>query len=488
MEGIPPKPSPDPAASLRGERALFALVLAVALAFRVREALRTPFWFDEIYSLQVVRRGGAAMWELIAGDIHPPLPTLLLALWRAVGGESPLWLKTLPMLFGLGVVWATWRLARALFGPRAGLLAAALVAVHPSQVYFGQEIRCYGMLTFALVLAAWRAWCWVGSGRPRDAVLAVLAEALVLHVHYMGGYVLALMDLWVLLLVLRTPRRALAWIAWHALVLVALLPLAGLMPKQLLRSGSHWVASAPVSSLSNLARRFAFDAGYLVPAVAVLALLPLARGPQRRAAAYLAWLGIATVLGAFALTRAGLHLYTERYMFFAVPFVCVLVAAGVVGLRWRRAAALLAVALLAFGVRAAIVKRPMIEARALKVAAGLIAPELRPGDLVFATDTHSLACTAYHLRDDRGRLLMSWPTVPYYVGGRLLPDSLKIAPDSVRRASRLGRRWWAVRTREDAVPTATAAAMLDSFARGGKVQIEHVTVWASDPGMLAPGH
>ncbi len=142
-----------PHAPLRHERLLLAITLALAAGWRLREALRTPLWFDELYSLSAVQRSFGDLWQVVLSDVHPPLHFIVSWAWMRVG-SSDLWVRELSIVAGLLGVVATWALARSLGGPRAGILAALLVAFHPWHIYISQEARSYALLWLGLTLSA----------------------------------------------------------------------------------------------------------------------------------------------------------------------------------------------------------------------------------------------------------------------------------------------------------------------------------------------
>lgn len=468
------------------ERRGLAAILAIGLAFRVWTAARTPLWFDELFTLWMARHPLDELLPLLRGDVHPPLPTLLTAAWIAAGGEAEAWLKLLPITIGMLTLAAMHGFGRALAGPRVALAATAMLALHPMHIYFSQELRSYGLLTLALLLSTWMAWRWTESGRSRDAVGWMLAAALTLHTHYLGFLLIGILDAWVVARLWRTPGRLRPWLIVHGGVLGLLLPIAAMMPDQVALSRESWVPAPTPAAVVSLFRKLAFGALYMIPPLAGLAALALARPGYRRAAGLAWWMALAPIAAALAISFAGPRLFTERYMFFTVPYVCLLFAAGAAALRPPVAAAVVSAFLVVFAGRAAVLWRPLPEPVALREVSRTIADRLEPGDLLFCADTHSMICANHHLGHDRALLIVTGEPLPYYVGSALVPPARRVTPDSLRRAAVAGRRWWGLRTREGARPTLHVAALMDSLARGGRVQVEMVTLWGGREGMLDP--
>src|SRR6476619_4918425 len=82
--------------------AVFLFVLAIYIAARSWNLTASCLWFDEIYSVHAAEHSWDAILNFVSLDlIHPPLFYLLLKVWIAIGGESLLWLRALPLLFAV---------------------------------------------------------------------------------------------------------------------------------------------------------------------------------------------------------------------------------------------------------------------------------------------------------------------------------------------------------------------------------------------------
>jgi uncharacterized membrane protein len=198
-------------------RAAAVAAILAGLFFRCYHLDRKTFWGDEIVG--VVRALGYTEAEIVtagpqirsAADVqvyfqlagpdhqgarplsatvraqaaedphHPPLYPLLIRVWGALAGLSPLALRIMPLVFGMLSIGAMAWLARELFGnPRAALVAASLYAISPFAVLYAQESREYSLwgletlVSCALLLRAAR----LGSGRLWLAYAASLALSL----------------------------------------------------------------------------------------------------------------------------------------------------------------------------------------------------------------------------------------------------------------------------------------------------------------------
>ncbi|MBI1250640.1 MAG: hypothetical protein GC189_04125 [Alphaproteobacteria bacterium] len=132
----------------RWEWITLGAVIAVGLALRVYQ-LNAPLWFDEIVTVVEFVR---APFAQIAADYSTFNNHLFYSLQAKAAtllfGEAP-WSVRLPaMLFGMGSIWLTWRIARRASTPAVALLAAALMAGSYHHIWFSQNARGYTELMF----------------------------------------------------------------------------------------------------------------------------------------------------------------------------------------------------------------------------------------------------------------------------------------------------------------------------------------------------
>ena len=137
----------------------FVGVLTLAALLRLLRLDFQPLWWDEGYSVWFATHPLAEIVALTAQDIHPPLYYALLHGWIGLLGAGSVSLRLLSVLFGVAAIPAIHWAGRRLRGPRAGLLAALLLAINPLHIYYSQEVRMYGLvalLSIGVVAAGWQ--------------------------------------------------------------------------------------------------------------------------------------------------------------------------------------------------------------------------------------------------------------------------------------------------------------------------------------------
>ncbi len=214
-------------------------LLAAALRFATLGV--QSYHHDEIVTASRVLRDGFwhAMNAVGFSESAPPLYYALAWVWTQLTGTGEFGLRSLSALAGVATVPVAYGLGAELRGKRAGIVAAALVAVNPMLLWYSQEARGYALLTFLTAVAALyfvralgdvpvvsrpygRLTTGTSPGR-KDLRRWGVFSALALATHYFAIFPIALEAVWLLW---RRRREALAGLWIVALAGLALAPLA----------------------------------------------------------------------------------------------------------------------------------------------------------------------------------------------------------------------------------------------------------------------
>ena len=163
----------------------FALVIIIGTALRFWNLDLKPLWLDEVitalftygksyndvplntvFSLSKLAEIFSFNFSIscpqIAENIanqstHPPLFFCLMHYWIAKFSHDysllSMNLRSLPALFGVGAIAAIYYLNRIAFSAKAGLIAAAFMAVSPFGVYISQEARHYTLPVLLITIS-----------------------------------------------------------------------------------------------------------------------------------------------------------------------------------------------------------------------------------------------------------------------------------------------------------------------------------------------
>jgi hypothetical protein len=346
---------PPPRDWSAGAWPLLALV-ALAAVIRILTINDQSIWSDE--ALTTYEAGlpfGAMLHTVVHVETTPPLYFLVIWGWAKVFGTGAVALRSVSTLAGIALVPLAYLAARDLFSRRAGLLAAAFVAVNPFMIWYSQEARTY-MLLAALSAAAF--WFFIRAWREpsrRNLGWWVVFSALALMTHFFAGFAIAPQAL---LLLWRWRRRGVG------LALGAVAAVQAAMLPFLFADASHggigWIAVQPKLTriahavldwnVSLLSRDISVPDGLIaggVLAVIVTLLVNWRRDNATREGVRLA-ASIAgfVVLMPLLLSFVGQDYWISRNLIAGfVPLIAVM-AAACVNPRARVAGAALAIALL----------------------------------------------------------------------------------------------------------------------------------------------
>jgi mannosyltransferase len=197
-------------------------VLAAGLRF-VTLGLQS-YHHDEIVTASRVLRGSFwhAMDAVGFSESAPPLYYALAWLWTQVTGTGEFGLRSFSAVAGVATVPVAYLLGAELRDRRAGMLAAALVAVNPMLVWYSQEARAYALVVLLSALSLLFFVKTLHRGRRRDAIAWGGVSALALATHYFAIFPIAMEALWLLLRRRREALRGFTILAAGALLLVPL--------------------------------------------------------------------------------------------------------------------------------------------------------------------------------------------------------------------------------------------------------------------------
>jgi 4-amino-4-deoxy-L-arabinose transferase-like glycosyltransferase len=346
--------------------ALWALAGLVALGAAVRFATLglQSYHHDEVITVARVIPGSFTdmLRQVKGSESNPPLYYVLAWGWAKAFGTGEVTMRSLSALFGVATIPISYCIGRELASRRAGLIAAALVAVNPMLIWYSQEARSYALLVFfgaASLLFFARA---LRTREGRDLALWALASALALCSHYFAVFAVGIEALWLLVALRSRWRAVLPAVGGVAIVGLALIPL---ISAQVNPTHIGWIDHSPLQS-----RLFQTGVSFLVgetghviaeppreryallPAIliGVAFVLVAVRGTrsEKRGAVLAAAIGLGVVALAALAAAIGKDYVVERNL---LPALVPLAAAGAIGFATdgaRRLGLLLAVGLVAY--------------------------------------------------------------------------------------------------------------------------------------------
>ncbi|MGH2956938.1 MAG: glycosyltransferase family 39 protein [Solirubrobacterales bacterium] len=436
------------ATSWRQRRPWVIVAGLVAAGLVLRLLLMRGIWVDEAISVHQAQMSLPDMLDdLRETDRHPPLHYLILWVVVRLFGVGELAVRAPSILASVALVPALFVTARELFDRRTGLVAAALAAVAPLVIWYGQEARMYALFMLLATLALWAQVMVLRDGRRRYWVAYGAITIALLYTHYFAIIPIAIQQLVFAIAAWKRAHAGLpvrnlmigCWLTWLALLLAAA-PLAPFAHEQFEHDqaagtgfGGVPGAGAPTTPDGSSVSAYAvlsnfvwaiwgYHADSTMLRIAalwpLLMLLSLGLLGQRRSASTRVVLALA--LGpVIALLLIGLEkrdLFEVRYFMGAVPMMLLLLARAVAGGTRRRTPALVAsavlVATLVVGLADQQLNSRNPRAYDFKGALTPVAERVRPGDTVVYAPEYLRDVIGYYAPGVEAVALEDQPTPP----------------------------------------------------------------------------
>jgi uncharacterized membrane protein len=384
-------------AFLRSSWLIGTLIFLVAMGFNCYQLGGPSLWFDEVYSVALVKHPFSQVWQIIFGwQPNMELYYLLLHGWINLLGSIGLAPTEFVVRFPSAFFAALSAVVVFAFGKRfintgAGILAALLYLLNPHELIYAQQTRAYGLQLFLLCLSWYLLFAALTSNRrwSRYWIGYTIVMILAIYTQLMSGLMLITQVIAVGGMLLFPKRTKLIWQRLPAFIGSLVIIGIGLLPLvPIVRHGDTTSSWLPVPKLHDIYRILQVITGYdrwylrLTAASILLGLLIiglstiwqtlrgkafLARQVEKRPTLHdllsheysgivvwelFCWLFVPIILS-YIISITLLHVFSDRYLVIIVPALGLLVGLGVTTLRGRtiiiRAMqALLAVVLIAY--------------------------------------------------------------------------------------------------------------------------------------------
>jgi mannosyltransferase len=389
-----------PWTSLLAPLAPVAVAAIVVVGVALRFFTTSELWLDEALSANIASLPVGDLFDALRQDGHPPLYYLLLHGWMEVFGDGDVAVRALSGVIGVAMLplaWVAGRRAAGLSGARWALVVAAL---SPYAIRYSTETRMYS-LVMLLVLAGYL----VASDALREPTGRRLAaiwllSGLLLLTHYWSFYLLGAAGLLLALRWWRSPADRAA--TGRVLVAIAsggvlFLPWLGGFLYQAGHTGTPWgeplrPTEIAQFTLNDLGGGAGVSEGQLGgTALLILALIALfavrSGGDEitfdvrtaRTVRLEMAVVGLTVLLGCLA-GYATSATYQSRYAAVFVPFLLLAAAVGIT--RIPGVARVLVGGIVVVLSLAGIVWLQYYQRTQSEQAAGAIAAQAQPGDVV----------------------------------------------------------------------------------------------------------
>lgn len=317
------------------------LLLVVVHSLLANFYISHPPFYDEMYHMLAAEswRDNGELHILDGEYARASLYTKMVALNGLLCGPSLECARALSVAAAAALIFIVTVFSGTAMHPLVGAISGAFLAVNPSLVMAAQTVRFYTLHAFTLAAFAFMVFAIISNWRKLSPISRLSLGALALALLLLSGHLHALTQLGLLAVVVATAivisPNVLTWLRdqrpWLLFVIAALTVAATVLGLSLidvpgkfeaLRSGPGW-AEGHEDLFLHYYRWLRLWYPLLWPTIGVLAILAIFRWPKISVYCF-------TVFSVAFLVLSVAGAKTPRYILFALPFLFIPVAGGVV--------------------------------------------------------------------------------------------------------------------------------------------------------------
>ncbi|MBN1879024.1 glycosyltransferase family 39 protein [bacterium] len=165
---------------------LLGAILLLAFLVRYPGLGLYGLWRDELIGARYAELPVTTLLESLKQDVHPPLFFLLQKIQFYIVGYDA-WtegnIRFLPLIIGLITIVVIFFAGERLISPRAGYIAAFLLAINPMHVHYSREARNYCLLILLVLLTIWTTISFLKKKSLISGLLASLSVIALIYTH-----------------------------------------------------------------------------------------------------------------------------------------------------------------------------------------------------------------------------------------------------------------------------------------------------------------
>ncbi|QQR93602.1 hypothetical protein IPJ91_00390 [bacterium] len=165
---------------------IIAIYILVSLALI---ALRQQFWYDELFTMELIKSNWSRALMLMIGDGKPFLYYILTKVWGYLSPDQT-FLRSSSIIFGIPFLVFTYKFTKEFMKDKSAYLIMLVLAINPLFLVYSTEFRMYSMLASATIIYIHYFYKAVVLGDSIYSNKLWLARFLLIMTSYIGMFFL----------------------------------------------------------------------------------------------------------------------------------------------------------------------------------------------------------------------------------------------------------------------------------------------------------
>ena len=242
------------------------IFFAILSLFSLGLIFNNNVWFDEAYTLSLIRHNFSDLISIIKSDMHPPLYFISLKLFSEIFGYSVLATKIFSVIGYIATLLLGCTVIKKYFGSFASIIYMLAVGAIPMSLYFSGQQRSYSWCIFFVALCFIEALLFIENNKYNHCFIFVISALFAAYNHIYALLAIGIIFAFVNIYILIKNRKLI-----KAIILSDILIINGYLPWFLpllfqtkAASGSFWLKNVEPLSI------IVFITGIVISAVILI--------------------------------------------------------------------------------------------------------------------------------------------------------------------------------------------------------------------------
>lgn len=242
------------------------IFFAILSLFSLGLIFNNNVWFDEAYTLSLIRHNFSDLISIIKSDMHPPLYFISLKLFSEIFGYSVLATKIFSVIGYIATLLLGCTVIKKYFGSFASIIYMLAVGAIPMSLYFSGQQRSYSWCIFFVALCFIEALLFIENNKYNHCFIFVISALFAAYNHIYAllaiGIIFAFVNIYILI---KNRKLIKAIILSDILIIIGYLPwFLPLLFQTKAAYGSFWLKNVEPLSI------IVFITGIVISAVILI--------------------------------------------------------------------------------------------------------------------------------------------------------------------------------------------------------------------------